>query len=267
MKKLTICIAIAVMCVTAWALDRTPAVMVKTSIANYSWLLGTNVQEDLDMIDNWIPDANAYMLVISNLARQAYNNSLTNVLDIAATLEVSTLIQTNIDAKLAYMGYPRIGNKAITKSAGAGSHPSTYTRMTDTNLVTYTNGTINAGTSALYFMDLAEVYDGVVVAVVSGDNIDTDTSTLLYGEVMASTAYPLISDGAAGAINGAAKGMNPAVKANLGTLLGTNGIQSLVQPFHGRYVGVQFYANGVDNHTYRVYEIVVYGVTNAWRNW
>lgn len=230
---------------------------------------GTTARSAFEWLDTWSRWMEAWGSSNQTLAQEAYNIAITSGVTVASSLTIgnlfvtNSLVVSNFDAKVSYMGYPKLPNSPITKVAGSGTHPSSYTAMVDTNLATYVPGTNTGGGCANYYMDLGEVHDGVIVIAASGEG-SAGSGVVTLGSVISSTAVPLF--------DGTTK--EPAGLSTWGSIdksgvpLGTNGVQRIVSPFHGRYVGATFAPIGASSDCkYTLYEIAVYGVTNAWRNW
>jgi hypothetical protein len=251
-KRITAAVcALAALAVLTYALDKVPATMVKTSTNSFVWLTSTNLQANMEQLDARMPNISNEIAVASNLAMQAYTFAQTN-----------TNVMAAVDMKVAYMGFKRLNNTPVLTSAGAGKHPGTYTTLiTDTNLSTYIRGTNNANEGVVYYMDLGVEYVGMLVIVAQADPGDSDQIT---AQPCASVGAPDFSS--AGIWRGS--GMAWGGKDGPECYVGTNGIQKITVPFDGRYVGVDIHNQDTGNAAvYKLYEIIVYGQTNAWSTW
>lgn len=202
-----------------------------------------------------------------NIGTITFNNGTTlstapqSSTNIYNQLYVTNIIYTNMDSYVSYNGFPRLSISSITKDAGAGHHPTVYKNMIDTNLTTYIGGTNDANTYCSYYANLGAVYDGYIVAVVSGYDFDAaGVSDVINGSVFYSINPPTFYS--AGIVENTASIPWQVIHLKNYTQ------HYIIKEFHGQYIGV-YLRNGdtVHNNGYRIYELMAFGVTNVWRNW
>ncbi len=260
---------------TAVAQDFTtaPDYRVALSTGSMSRITGPTVREAFMSIETLLSGVDAGIAAALARAQDAYDIATTSLLTVASTLTLGELYITNNivvsngNALVSYMGYPRLNNGALTEFT-SGTTVSTTSRKlgVDTNLATHFSVTFTPGATkaATYFMDLGTNYDGVVVVYASGDLAATDADTFsALANVVAARAAPASSTVTPGLLISASHGIGMATAGGWGHPLGS-GIQSMVLPFSGRYVGVQFINRKDKQHTFRVYEIIAYGVPSVW---
>jgi acetyltransferase-like isoleucine patch superfamily enzyme len=176
-------------------------------------------------------------------------------LSTTGALSVGSLLSTNNDMAVSFMGYPKITlTNTMMTLYYTGATPiqtNNWNSLFDLSMATAATGTITEGVYQRYVIDLGGNYQGFVSVKqkLAGAGALTISGSATYEP----TGY----HGASGGVNNyliqtaANDGTNTFVNINFGV---------------GRYLTLQAFGGSGANVTYEWYDFSVYGVTNGYRN-